>query len=411
MQHWRDAPVVAVALVALAAGFGQFGAVAALGQVAKAFGHVTSGNTIADRAGLSGSELGIGLAVLRLASLGGLPLAGVADRFGRRRTMAITVAVGLALTVVAAASPSYWWFVALFALGRPFLSATTSVAQVSAAEQTASSDRAKAVAMVAAGYAVGAGVLAIVNGATGHGLGFRGLFALSLVPLLAVPLISRRLVEPDRFVASAASKVAPLPVIGAIERRYRPRLAVVLALALAVGVVTGPANSFVFVYAENVRHLPGLATSAMVAGAGIVGLGGLLVGRLAADRLGRRVTAAVGMVGLALGGALAYSGSVIGLVTGYELGVLAGATLAPAAGALVNELFPTEVRASVVGWQVAAGVVGATGGLLAFGALADVGNRFAFAGAVTFLPVVLLAVLFALLPETRGKEPEELWQA
>jgi MFS family permease len=77
----------------------------------------------------------------------------------------------------------------------------------------------------------------------------------------------------------------------------------------------------------------------------------------------------------------------------------------------VNELFPTSVRASVVGWQVAAGVLGATGGLVAFGALADVGNHFAFAGEVTFLPVVLLSVLFVLLPETRGKEPEELWAA
>ncbi|MCL4413493.1 MAG: MFS transporter [Acidimicrobiales bacterium] len=400
-----------MALAAVAAGFGQFGAVAALAQVARSFGHVTSGATIADRAGLSGSELGLGLAILRLASLGGLPLAGIADRLGRRRTIIWTAAAGLALTVVAAASPSYWWFVALFALGRPFLSATTSVAQVSAAEQTSSTDRARAVALVAAGYAVGAGTLAMVNGAAGSALGFRGLFMLSLIPLSLVWFMARKLEEPGRFVVARSTGIPSLPVIGAVEKRFRGRLAVVLALSLAVGVVTGPANSFVFVYAENVRHLAGLATSAMVAGAGVVGLGGLLAGRFAADRIGRRPTAAVGMVGLALGAALAYSGTVTGLVAGYEIGVFAGATLAPAAGALVNELFPTSVRASVVGWQVAAGVLGATGGLVAFGALADVGNHFAFAGEVTFLPVVLLSVLFVLLPETRGKEPEELWAA
>ncbi len=90
--RWRDPPVVGVALLALAAGFGQFGAVAALGDVAKTFGHVTHGATFADEAGLSGTMLGIGLAVIRLASLGGLPLAGLADRFGRRPMLLATCA-------------------------------------------------------------------------------------------------------------------------------------------------------------------------------------------------------------------------------------------------------------------------------------------------------------------------------
>ena len=67
------------------------------------------------------------------------------------------------MTVASAASPGYWWFVAVFALGRPFLSATNALAQVTAAEQTGSSNRAKAVAFVAAGYGVGAGLIAIVH--------------------------------------------------------------------------------------------------------------------------------------------------------------------------------------------------------------------------------------------------------
>ena len=80
LHGWREPAVVGAALLAAAAGFGQFGAVAALGDVAKHFGHITHGATIAEQAGLSGTRLGIGLAVLRLASLGGLPLAGLADR-------------------------------------------------------------------------------------------------------------------------------------------------------------------------------------------------------------------------------------------------------------------------------------------------------------------------------------------
>jgi MFS family permease len=182
LYRWRDPPVVGVALLAMASGFGQFGAVSALGSVAHTFGHPSSGATFADEAGLSGTLLGVGLAVLRLASLGGLPLAGLADRFGRRAVLLGTCAIGLCITVLAAASPSYWWFVAIFALGRPFLSATNGVASVSAAEQTATVERTKAIALVAAGYGVGAGLTAVLHGLAAGVLGFRGLFSLAVIP-------------------------------------------------------------------------------------------------------------------------------------------------------------------------------------------------------------------------------------
>src|SRR5271157_2564212 len=174
LQTWHEPAVVGAALLAAAAGFGQFGAVAALGDVAKHFGRITHGASIAEQAGLSGTELGIGLAVLRLASLGGLTLAGLADRYGRRRMMLATCAAGLALTAISAISPTYWWFVALFALGRPLLSATSGVAQVAAAEQTAAPQRAKAVALIAAGYGIGSGIIAIVHSLGSTALGFRG---------------------------------------------------------------------------------------------------------------------------------------------------------------------------------------------------------------------------------------------
>ena len=41
LHGWRDPVVLAVALCALASGFGQFGVVAALGDVARTFGHVS----------------------------------------------------------------------------------------------------------------------------------------------------------------------------------------------------------------------------------------------------------------------------------------------------------------------------------------------------------------------------------
>ncbi len=409
LHGWREPAVVGAALLALAAGFGQFGAVAALGDVAKHFGHVTHGATLAEQAGLSGTKLGIGLAVLRLASLGGLPLAGLADRFGRRRVMLATCAAGLALTAISAISPTYWWFVALFALGRPLLSATSGVAQVAAAEQTAAPQRAKAVALIAAGYGIGSGIIAIVHSLGSTALGFRGVVLLALVPLAGLPFLARWVAEPDRFTVVAASGEHPLPVLGAVGRRFRRRLVIVAALTFALSVVTGPANSFFLHYAQNVLHYSGAVTALLVAAAGITGLAGLLLGRLLADRVGRRLTAGGAMIAMAILGMVTYSGSRPGAAVGYLLAVLAAAVFAPAAGALTNELFPTSVRASVIGWEIAVGVLGAVTGLLAFGAVADVGNRFGLAAVVVFAATIPATALFAKLPETRDKEPEDLW--
>jgi MFS family permease len=175
--------------------------------------------------------------------------------------------------------------------------------------------------------------------------------------------------------------------------------------------VTGPANTFVFLYAQNILHVSGTVTALMVFCAGATGLLGLLAGRWSADHFGRRKTASFMMMLLACTCVVTYSGSKTGMFVGYVIGVGFAAILAPAAGALANELFPTEVRASVGGWNVAAGVLGAAVGLLVFGLIADIGNRFGVAAAITFLPCVLVALVFYALPETKGHEPEDLWPA
>ena len=362
---WRDRVVLGVVLAAFASGFGQFGEVAALGSVASTFGHVARTGTLSAQVGLSATTLGVGLAVIRLASLGALPLTGLADRVGRRTMLLATVSVGLVATVVAAVSPGYWWFVAIFALGRPFLSSTNALSQVSAAEQTSSADRAKAVALVAAGYGVGAGLTAIIHSLGSSVLGFRGIFA----------------------------------------------LAVVSGLAFAISFVTGPANTFVFLFAQNVVHLAGGVVAVMVVGAGVTGLAGLLAGRWMTDHVGRRPTAALGLVGITAFGTLTYAGTSGALIVGYLLSVFAGSVFAPAIGSLLNELFPTSVRASAAGWFLVAGVVGAVLGLIVFGAVAQVDNRFSLAAVVTFLPVAATSLLFLAVPETRGREPEDLWPA
>jgi MFS family permease len=409
LRRWSDPAILAVALIALASGFGQYGAVAALGDVSRQLGHVAQGGSIADKVGLSGTRLGVGLAIIRLASLGSLPLIGIADRLGRRRVILAVTIVGLALTAVAAASPGYWWFVVIFAFGRPLLTATNALAEVMAAEETSSQNRTAAIALVSAGYAGGAGLSAIVHSLASGTLGFRGIFALALLPLIAVYALRGWVEEPNRFMVANAAVDHPTPVLGAVGPRYRGRVIVLALIGFAISAISGPATSFAFLFAQDVLHLQGYVTAAMVAVAGLTGLIGLLVGRWLADRIGRRPTGTIGLVAVACTGAFAYTGSSGAYVLGYVLGALAGGLLAPAVGALLTELFPTSVRASVTGWWVAAGVLGAVAGLVAFGTVADVGNRFAAAAQLTFLPAAGAAVLFWLLPETKGREPESLW--
>jgi MFS family permease len=174
-----------------------------------------------------------------------------------------------------------------------------------------------------------------------------------------------------------------------------------------LGLVTGPANALMFIYSESVLGLPRLATAAMVAAAGVFGLGGLLAGRWAADRVGRIRTAATTEAIIALAAILTYSGSAQAAVAGYLVAIFAASVFAPAMGALAAELFPTGIRSTVAGWMGVAGVLGAVSGLVLFGLLVTILNNFRIAAVLVALPVLAVCPLYARLPETLGMELEE----
>lgn len=406
--RWRDPPVLAVALLMAVSGFAQFSPAAALADVAEHFGTLRAdGDSVAEQAGLPGSVLGAGLAVIRLSALLALPLAALADQVGRRSTILAWTTAGLLLTAAAAASPGYWWFVVALALARPFLTATNTVGQVVAAEHTASGDRAKAIALVAAAYGVGAGAVAVVRDLIPADAGFRPVFALAGLLVIAVAALARQVVEPRRYLERRGERAGPALAVAALRPHLR-RLLVVAGLGFAAGAITGPGGTFLFVYVENVLDASTSTSTVLVVAAGITGLAGLLVGREAADRVGRRPTGALALVLLAAASVLTYSGTVGAALVGYPLAIFFGAAFGTPAITLGTELFPTPVRAAVGGWVVVAGVLGATSGLLVAGALADATGSFGAAIAVVAVPAGLAASLFFLVPETRGTELDSL---
>lgn len=405
-RGWLRPPILAAAGLSVASGYASFSVVAALGDVALAFGGTGPDETIAATAGLAATTVGVGLAVVRLASLASLMLAGLADRLGRRRVIMACITTGLGFTLAAAAAPGFWWVVGVLALARPALSATNALAAVIAAEETGTADRAKAIGLISGGYALGAGLTTLVRLGIPEPLGFRGLFLSTVVPLVLVWLLGRVVVEPARYRDLAQPERRPR--LGAIRHDLRRRLVLLCVLTFGFGFVTGPINTNLFFYGENVLGVSSAFMFSLVAVGGLLGLGGLFAGRWVADRVGRRFGAGLMLAVLALGGVLAYSGDHTALAAGYWLSLFAGGAFTPPAGSLNAELFPTSQRATAAGWVTASNVLGAVAGLVLFGILADVFEAFSLAAVIIGLPVVLAATLYSRLPETRGREPEEI---
>ncbi len=396
--------VPALFFVALWSSFAQFGLITSLSDVARHFGAVVAGaHDFRSQVGLSGSQVGLGLGLVRAASLLALPVTAWADHRGRRHLMGLSLVGGLVMTALAAGSPDYWWFVVLFALARPLLTTASALTQVLAVEMSSTSARVTHLAVLAAGAGVGAGLSALIHGLVRGPQAFRWLFAVALVPALAAPWVTRRIAEPSPAVQPASAR------LGAVPPALRPRLLIVVVLTFVAALITGPANGYAFVYGEGVLHLGAGTVAAIVTTSGAAGLVGLLLGRRWSQTLGRRGTVAIGMSTLAMAACVTYAGGPALFAGGYFIGIGAAGIVTPASNALGTEIFPRSFRATAVGWAVVAAVIGATTGLVLFGSLADLGlgagaSVLRLPALITFLPLLPALVLLGQLPETRGVE-------
>lgn len=398
-REWLQV-TVALFLIALVAGFAQFGAVASLDDVARHFGHHASSESLQSVVGLSGSVLGIGLAILRFASLGALPLASLADRWGRTNVLRRSLLVGLVITACASLSPAYWFFVLCFALARPLLSTTSVLIQVITVELSSTKGRIDRLVIISAGAGLGAGLAAVLHGLIRGSASFRWLFALAIVPVFFVRPLLRRIPEPTFQKGNSA-----FARLGAVPRGVRGRVAIVGVIVFTVGVISGPASGFTFVYGEGVLKISPAIVAGVVALSAVTGLVGLLTSRYFSRVVGRRWTIVIGALATAATASLAYGGGKAAFVIGYMSGVAAGGLLAPALVALSTELFSHAFRATAAGWIVVAGVLGAMTGLLIFGLIGDSvhvtgAGSFRLPALLTFLPLLPSLLLLTRLPES-----------
>jgi MFS family permease len=232
------------------------------------------------------------------------------------------------------------------------------------------------------------------------------MFAVGVLPAFAVVFLRRLVEEPAVY---QQAKQAPSPASGSSWLAiFGPDFlrTTVLSSMVAMGAQGGFYAIMIWLptYLKTVRHLSVLNTSGYLAVVILSSFIGYVSGAYLADGIGRRRTLFVYSVGSVLTVA-AYTALPVSdhwmLLLGIPLGFFPSGTYS-GIGAMMNELYPTRIRGSGVGFCYNFGrAIGALFptlvGMLA--ATIPLGEAIGFFSAGAYGSLVLAAVF---LPETRG---------
>ena len=363
--------------------------------------------------GVAEDEVGALVGIVRLGAIGAL-LAGVmADRFGRRRLLLGTVLGFTGCTFATAFVQTAEQFAIVQFFTRACLYAETSLAVVVLAEELQAKDRGWGIGVLGALGALGHGVAALLFAFVEVlPFGWRALYVLGALPLLAVAWLRRGLPETRRFEDARERRVAGAsaglrPVL-ALLRMYPGRLALLLAALVPFEFVAIVGITFMTkTLQEEHGWAPGGVTALFVVGGALAIVGNIAAG-LWSDRFGRRPTASllVALYGAACFGF--YQGNAW-LVAPFWIGVIfASQGAGMLFKALASELFPTSYRSTASVVRATVGTAAGSLGLWLESQLyVQAGSH---AAAITWmLPVLIMPILLSLrLPETATRELEQI---
>jgi len=357
--------------------------------------------------GASEGELGYALSLIRVGALLSIFLGRIADRYGRRRLLIVSVLAYTLATAATGLSRGMATFIVFQLVATIFLVAELALAQVVIAEEFPAEARGRGQGLLGAFGALGGGVAAVLFPLLQRTpLGWRGLYFIGILPLLLIAYLQRALPETQRWQRLHDDARGAPGIFDVLRTGLRLRFAVLIVVAGAAAMVGGSAFGFASYHAtKNFGWTPAQVSTTILTGGGIGFLGWFVFGR-GVDLFGRRRVGALAM----LGGA----GAVIGFYrTSWLLPSFAGlvfleAGVAIAVNALGTELFPTALRATAKAWITNAGILGAMLGLAIVGGASDyLGGAEVVISWLTVAPVAT-APLLLLLPETSGRELEAI---
>ncbi|WP_166970942.1 MFS transporter [Brevibacterium atlanticum] len=348
------------------------------------------------------------------AVLGGIVFGALADRFGRVRVLTWTVLLFAVFTGLSALAQGYWdlaayRFIAGIGIGGEF-----GIGMALAAEAVRADQRARATSWVGVGFQLGVFAAAMVSAPVIALWGWRALFLIGLFPAVFAFVVRRGVSEPETFVraqtgrddeSGAATGHFGAKLGALIKDRTTVRTTVALTILTSVqnfgyfGIITWLPN-----YLSGQMGL-GVTKGSLWTAVTVLGmLTGILVFGQLADRLGRRPAFWIFQVG-AIVSILVYSQmsdpSAL-LAGGFFMGAFANGMIG-GHGALLAEMYPTEVRATAQ--NVIFNVGRAIGGLAPV-VIALLAGSLGFGFALALLPAIYVIQFLAmfLLPEKRGAE-------
>jgi MFS family permease len=369
--------------------------------------------------GISKTQAGLVSGVTLIASaLGGWICGAAADRFGRVRTLQITVAWFSVFTLLSAFAQNFPEFIVLKALQGFGFGGEWAAGAVLMAETIRNQHRGKVMGAVQSAWAIGwaaavllyAGVFSFLPPA----MGWRVMFAVGIVPALLVIYIRRNIQEPVTPAARLkkdgnASTVERVPLLSIFAPDVL-RMTLIGGL-LGVGAHGGYAalTTWLPTFLKTERHLSVLGTGGYLAVIILAFFCGCLAASVLLDAIGRRQTILLFSVfcvaTVILYVFLPMSNHAM-LALGFPLGFFA-AGIPASMGALFNELYPRGTRGTGVGFCYNFGRVVSAGFPVLVGHLAaqfSLGFAIGISAAVAY---AIVAVSIMMLPETRGRTLDE----
>lgn len=340
------------------------------------------------------------------AVLGGIGFGMLSDRLGRVRVLTWTIVLFAVFTGMCALAQGYWDLLAYRTIAGLGLGGEFGIGMALVAEAWPTAKRARASSYVGLGWQLGVLAAAILTPMLLPAIGWRGMFAIGILPAIAAYFIRHSLHEPEVFVAKTKNK----PKESALRLLVKDWETTKLSLGM---VILCSVQNFgyygVMIWLPNylaTRFGFALTQSAVWTSVTIAGMAlGIFVFGHIADRIGRRPTFFAYMLGAAVM-VVVYSRLtdpfqllVAGAVMGFFVNGMLGGY-----GALISELFPTTARATAqnVLFNIGRGVGGF--GPVVVGAIAA---AYSFEVAIALLAtlyVLDIIAMWLLIPERRGVE-------